>query len=83
MEDVQFNSQILTVNVITTEVIESTSNFWQIESGLNETVNEYASITINVTVVGEYIPPPENDFDKVVVEVFDEQGKEDFIVAID
>ena len=83
VEDVQFNSQTLTVDVIATEVPESSSNSRQAGSGLNETSDEYASITINVTVVGEYLPPPEIDFDDVVVEVFDEEGQEDFIEAID
>ena len=82
IEDVQFNSQTLTVNVIATEAVGSSSDNRRLESSHNETENEYA-ITINVTVTGRYLPPPDIDFDSIVVEVFDEEGQEDFITAID
>ena len=52
------------------------------KSSYNETDYEYA-ITINVTVTGRYLPPPDIEFNSIVVEVFDEGGQEDFITAID
>ena len=71
----------MTVNVIATEERALSDNGRLLEDTGNNT-SEY-SITVNVTVVGEYLPPPEVDFDTVVVEIFDEEGEEDFIEALD
>ena len=34
---------------------------------------------MSLGVSGEYYPPPEIDFDDVLVEVFDEEGQQDYL----
>jgi len=38
-----------------------------------------AKLTVNVGVSGEYLPPPEINFDDVLVEVYDEEGQHDYL----
>merc|ERR1712226_1112131 len=54
---------------------------------MGETTNSTATaevpeLTVNITVKGEYLPPPEIVFDDVVVEVFEEE-EENYIGKID
>jgi len=41
-----------------------------------------AELTVNLGVSGEYLPPPEIIFDEVIVEVFDEEGQEDYLEVL-
>ena len=89
VDDVIFDHQTLSVNVTGyEEQLESrllkNAGIRQDSNGANFTnTTENNELTIFVTVVGEYLPPPEVDFDVVIVDAFDEDGREDFIVAID
>ena len=38
---------------------------------------------VNFTIIGEYLPPPDIIFDEVIIDVLDQDGREDFIEAID
>jgi len=37
---------------------------------------------VNFVVSGEYIPPPEINFDEVLVEVYDEEGQDDYLEVL-
>ena len=41
-----------------------------------------AELTVNIGVSGEYLPPPEINFDDVLVEVYDEEGQDDYLVVL-
>ena len=76
---VTFDSQSLVVDVVG---VQSEDVRFLEEATLNET--EISELTVNVVVVGQYLPPPEIDFDNVVVEVFDSEGEQgDFLELID
>ena len=68
---VTFDSQSLVVDVVG---VQSEDVRFLEEATLNET--EISELTVNVVVVGQYLPPPEIDFDNVVVEVFDSEGEQ-------
>jgi len=77
--EVTFDSQSLVVDVVG---VKSDDVRFLEEATLNET--EISELTVNVVVVGQYLPPPEIDFDNVVVEVFDsEEEQGDFLELID
>lgn len=79
IEDVAFDAQELRFDVIATEDARPS------ERNLNQTdlvSEETASLKVNITVYGEYLPPPEIVFDAVVVEVF-ENEEEAYIEQID
>jgi len=79
VEVVTFDSQSLVVDVVG---VQSEDVRFLEEATLNET--EISELTVNVVVVGQYLPPPEIDFDNVVVEVFDSEGEQgDFLELID
>jgi len=48
----------------------------------NEEEPTEAELTVNFGVSGEYIPPPEIDFDVVLLEVFDEEGQDDYLEVL-
>ena len=90
LTDLQFDSQ-LQHNTSTTALSDTASSERQLEESTEgddatnsnmTTINN--QLTVNVLVVGEYLPPPEIEFDEVVVEVLsNENTQEDFLVAID
>ena len=90
LTDLIVDSQSLAVNATTSVTSISNSIERQLEEAYQDgdatssnmtTINE---LTVNVVVIGEYLPPPEIEFDNVVVEVLDnEDTQEDFIDAID
>ena len=88
VDDVIFDHQTLSVNVTGYEQ-ESDMRLLRADtredykSANNTNSTESNELTIVVTVVGEYLPPPDIDFDDIVIDAFDEEGQEDFIVAID
>uniref|UniRef100_A0A7S2NQE6 Uncharacterized protein n=1 Tax=Leptocylindrus danicus TaxID=163516 RepID=A0A7S2NQE6_9STRA len=79
IEDIAFDAQELRFDVVATEDAGPSE-----ERNLNQTVvvSEEASLNVNITVFGEYLPPPEIVFDDVVVEVF-EDDEEAYIEQID
>jgi len=48
----------------------------------NENEPTEAELTVNFGVSGEYIPPPEINFDEVLMEVFDEEGQDDYLEVL-
>jgi len=87
VDSVSFDSQSLSLNVLAKENETSSMSRWLQDSNGDNVLPDNSTvpqITINVTVQGQYLPPPEINFDDVVVEVFDtEEEEEDFIKAID
>jgi len=87
VDSVSFDSQSLTFDVLATENATNTMSRWLQDSNGEDVMVDNSTvpqITINVTVQGQYLPPPEINFDDVVVEVFDtEEEEEEFIEAID
>ena len=41
-----------------------------------------AELIVNIAVAGEYLPPPEIIFDDVLVEVFDDEGQEEYLEVL-
>jgi len=87
IDSVSFDSQSLTFDVLATENATKTMSRWLQDSNGEDVMLDNSTvpqITINVTVQGQYLPPPEINFDDVVIEVFDtEEEEEEFIEAID
>ena len=87
VDSVSFDSQSLSFDVLATENGTSSMSRWLQDSNGGNILPDNSTvpqITINVTVQGQYLPPPEINFDDVVVEVFDtEEEEEEFIKAID
>jgi len=90
LTELQFDSQSLTVTAIMSDTSTTGSSGRQLEEatqGSDATTSNTTTIndiTVNVVVIGEYLPPPEIEFDEVIVEVLgNEDTQEDFIDAID
>jgi hypothetical protein len=77
--DVEFDSQSLQLDVI---AVEQQRYLQAVAQGINATVSTIPTINVNITITGEYLPPPEVDFTMVVVETFDDEGEE-FAEVID
>jgi len=89
LTDLQFDSQSQH-NTSTSALSDTASTERQLEESaqggdaMNSNMTTINQLTVNVLVVGEYLPPPEIEFDEVVVEVLsNDDTQEDFLIAID
>ena len=69
--------------VLVEEVAFLSQSLSQLSTG-NDSEEEPAAaeLTVNFGVSGEYLPPPEINFDEVLVEVFDEEGQDDYLEVL-
>ena len=75
MESIAFNKQTLTVEVVGVEEnTVSGSRHLNITDSSPQITQ--ANITIDITIRGEYLPPPDVDFSVVLVDIFDEENEE-------
>eukprot|EP00814_Leptocylindrus_danicus_P009572 CAMPEP_0116033984 /NCGR_PEP_ID=MMETSP0321-20121206/19320_1 /TAXON_ID=163516 /ORGANISM="Leptocylindrus danicus var. danicus, Strain B650" /LENGTH=731 /DNA_ID=CAMNT_0003510175 /DNA_START=560 /DNA_END=2752 /DNA_ORIENTATION=+ len=76
VNEVVFDSQVIYQEG--DEILEARNSLRSnVTAGVNN--DRPSELAVNVTISAEYLPPPEVDFSLTVVEVFDEEGAEEYL----